>query len=45
MPMPETTVDENDFFSTGENNIRFPRKVISVKAKAIAKSMKERTND
>lgn len=37
--MPETTMHEDDFSSLSENDVRFPREVLSVETVAVAQGM------
>lgn len=45
MLMPETSVDEDDGFVTGQNNVRLSRKVFAVKAKTVSQGMKQAAYD
>jgi hypothetical protein len=39
--MPEATVDEDDGFPAGENEVRLPRQVFAVEAKSVTAAMNQ----
>jgi hypothetical protein len=45
MPMPKTSMHENDFFPTGKYEVGLSWKVLTVEAKAVTKPMNKGPND